>query len=257
MQDTFSITYGDQAENHVGMHKLGELAESGFKYSDCTKKLKEKNIDFEVIKLHKNLPETEDILGCKAYVIIIRNGVNILLDDPEGATQMYEEQKKQKFDKTAFMKGRVVNKRARWNSCFAEEGQEPDIANGKGTVVPFKKVPHLDKLRKILPQYFGLKASDLLAEMNYYYDPKNCGIGFHGDSERRKVICARLGASLPMHFQWFKRFKPIGNRVKFTLNHGDLYIMSEKAVGTDWKKSYILTLRHAAGCDKYTTIKEK
>lgn len=28
--------------------------------------------------------------------------------------------------------------------------------------------------------------------------------------------------------------------------------MSEKAVGFDWKKSSIFTLRHATGCDKYT-----
>ena len=38
---------------------------------------------------------------------------------------------------------------------------------------------------------------------------------------------------------------------------GDVYVMTEKAVGSDWKKSTILTLRHSAGCKKYTTIKEK
>ena len=30
--------------------------------------------------------------------------------------------------------------------------------------------------------------------------------------------------------------------------------MSEKAVGTDWKKSSIPTMRHAAGCKKYTNL---
>ena len=39
------------------------------------------------------------------------------------------------------------------------------------------------------------------------------------------------------------------------LNHGDLYVMSEKAVGTDWLLKNTLTLRHAAGSRKYTTIK--
>jgi len=41
------------------------------------------------------------------------------------------------------------------------------------------------------------------------------------------------------------------------LNDGDLYIMSEKAVGTDWmrnKSGY--TLRHAAGAKKYLKLKE-
>ena len=32
-----------------------------------------------------------------------------------------------------------------------------------------------------------------------------------------------------------------------------MYIMSEKATGQDWKKNLIIpTLRHAAGCSKYT-----
>ena len=42
-----------------------------------------------------------------------------------------------------------------------------------------------------------------LGEGNYYYDIKKCGIGFHGDAERRKVVGIRLGDSIPLHFQWF------------------------------------------------------
>jgi hypothetical protein len=36
------------------------------------------------------------------------------------------------------------------------------------------------------------------------------------------------------------------------LNGGDLYVMSEKTTGRDWKTKSIYTLRHAAGCEKYT-----
>jgi hypothetical protein len=35
----------------------------------------------------------------------------------------------------------------------------------------------------------------------------------------------------------------------------DIYAMSEKATGFDWKKKTIVTLRHAAGCKKYLQIK--
>jgi len=62
---------------------------------------------------------------------------------------------------------------------------------------------------------------------------------------------------MPFHFQWFQNSKPIGTRIKLILNHGDMYIMSEKAVGFDWKKRKIPTLRHAAGSEKYLTIKKK
>jgi hypothetical protein len=33
--------------------------------------------------------------------------------------------------------------------------------------------------------------------------------------------------------------------------------MSEKAVGQDWKKKKICTLRHAAGCAKFLAIPKK
>jgi hypothetical protein len=59
-----------------------------------------------------------------------------------------------------------------------------------------------------------------------------------------------------MHWQWFYQGKPIGDRIQIPLEAGDMYVMSEKAVGTDWKKKTIPTLRHATGCDKFTTISE-
>lgn len=103
----------------------------------------------------------------------------------------------------------------------------------------------------------GPKAKTLACEGNYYYDVSKCGIGFHGDSERKRVIGLRLGASIPLHYQWFQKSVPIGQRYIVELDHGDLYIMSEKAVGQDWLLRSKLTLRHAAGSKTYTTIKKQ
>lgn len=260
---TFSITFGDRAENNIGMQMLGNLAEKGINKEDLDviiDYLNNKNIDYQLIDLHQNLPNDfktkyNNSGEFDAYLLIIPNGVNKILEDDNIADQMLDEQLNLPFDKKAKMRGRVVNKLARWNSCFDEVGQEPDIENGKGTVIAFNDAPLLNRLRVKLPSVFGTKTDNLKAEMNYYYDINKCGIGFHGDAERRIVVCARLGASIPMHFQWFHRFKPIGDRFQTIMNHGTMYLMSEKAVGTDWKKSSIPTLRHAAGCEKYTTIK--
>ena len=49
----------------------------------------------------------------------------------------------------------------------------------------------------------------------------------------------------------YKNNERISDAIKITLNDGDIYIMSEKAVGFDWKKSSIPTLRHATGCAKF------
>ena len=96
-----------------------------------------------------------------------------------------------------------------------------------------------------------------LFEGNYYYDNSKTYIGLHGDSERIKVIGVRLGYSIPLYYRWYQNSvaqKDInGNNLtlKILLNHGDIYIPSEKAVGTDWLKKKIWTIRHAAGCEKY------
>ena len=100
-----------------------------------------------------------------------------------------------------------------------------------------------------MPHYLGNKATALKAEGNYYFNAQKCGIGFHGDLERRRVIGLRLGATMLLHYQWHYRGERVGNRIVLTLNHGDLYVMSEKAVGTDWHKKIIYTLRHAAGVE--------
>ena len=123
----------------------------------------------------------------------------------------------------------------------------PDYENKKGTIISFEFTPILNKWRNSLGIIFGHKAENLESEGNYYYDPNKCGIGFHGDSERKKVIACSLGISRPLHWQWYHKSKPIGDRIKFTINNGDMYIMSEKTTGYDWKSRNKKTLRHAAG----------
>jgi len=34
---TFTITFGDQAENHVGMQKIGQLSQTGFTLEDLNR----------------------------------------------------------------------------------------------------------------------------------------------------------------------------------------------------------------------------
>ena len=49
----------------------------------------------------------------------------------------------------------------------------------------------------------------------------------------------------------------VWEEIIINLNPGDVYAMSEIAVGTNWKKKIIPTLRHATGCKKFLTIKKE
>ena len=92
-------------------------------------------------------------------------------------------------------------------------------------------------IRKKLAEFL-VDSEELVAEGNFYYDSSKCGVGFHGDEERKKVVGMRLstGGCAPLHYQWFKNKQPIGQRAVIPLDDGDLYVMSEKASGNDENK---------------------
>lgn len=249
---TYTVTYGDVAENHVGMQKIGELAESGYsieKMSQVKQKLDGLGLITEMFDLNENCD-----FEIPAKVLVIRKGAQFVLEE-ETTAGLIAENDALTMDKTAKMRGKVVNKRARFNLCFGEEDQNPDIENGKGTIVSWERVPKLAKLRRFIAE---VTEDELLnGEGNYYYDIEKCGIGFHGDSERKKVFAVRMGEKMPLYFKWFQRSLPIGNPIKVDLDDGDMYMMSEKAVGFDWKKKKIQTLRHSTGCKKFTGVEDK
>lgn len=124
----------------------------------------------------------------------------------------------------------------------------------KKLIMIWNQVPILTNIKKNLENI--LQENSLQGEGNYYYNNKTCGIGYHGDSERRKVIAIRIGASLPIYYQWFYKGNPVGNRIEKMINGGDIYMMSAKAVGNDWKIRNKYTLRHAVGCDAFTKLKK-
>jgi len=268
---TWTITFSEQVENHAGMQTIGKMSDRGFSISEmeefekfCKNKgCKTEMVDIETFLDKENtIPKEFDKKGniieydTKAKILIIRKGVNMMMGDKY--KDFFKEVKSSQkiVDTKAWMRGRVVNKLARYNLCYGEVSQKPDYEKKKGTIVAFKDVPFLAELREKIGSVFCDKSKNLLAELNYYYDRKKCGIGFHGDSERRLVIGIRVGASMNLQYQWFHQGINVGDRIQLLLNEGDIYVMSEKAVGTDWKRKLIPTLRHAAGCPKFTTITE-
>lgn len=251
---TFTLTYGNKAENHKSMEIIGNDVEHGLTKNDLEKAKKyftKLGAECKLINLKNNIKKhvsRSEFNGIDdAYILIVKNGANYLLS-PKSTNDLYLEQHALKKDTKAFMYGRVVNKKARHNLCFSDFDQKADYENKKGTVINFNKVPLTKKIREIIPTVCDSDIfKNLQCEGNYYYDVNKTYIGFHGDGEREIVIAVRLGADFPLHYQWYYQGDKVGDPFERILNHGDMYFMSEKAVGQDWKKSSIYTLRHAAG----------
>ena len=256
--EAYTLTFGDRAENQKGMEIIGNCAQKGLSVAELREievYLVTLGMECRCISLGQLVPQQ---FTAEAAVLVIQNGVNGLLKDSEGEDAMYKELRSMPKDTTYLNSfGKVVNKKARHNNTLADYDQTPDIPNRKGTVVNFKDYPMTGKLRDAIRELISY--SSLVGELNHYFDAEKCSIGWHGDEERKIAVGARFGYGaneFPLKFQWYMKGKPIGCEGNIKLHTGDVYIMSEKAVGYDtWAKPWIPTLRHAAG--KATGTKRK
>lgn len=243
-----TITFGDCSENHVGMEKIGNISEVGYTSDDLdTISNYFTGKEIERIDLNEYLGDSSKYVGEKPELLIIRNAI-------DNHTNIFDELNSLEWDSKYFdtRRQKVLNKHARTNLCFSNYSQSADFENKKGTIINYEQVPHLKNAKDILMN--SINESNLECEGNKYQNIIKNGIGWHGDAERKKVIALRLGESMNIHFNWFKQSKSLGTKFTTQINSGDIYIMSEKTTGYDWKKRSLYTLRHSAGADKYTKL---
>ena len=246
----FTLTFGCQSENHIGMQKNGIISENGFNIKQLKhiqNLFEKKDYTCKLYNLHDEI-QNLNLDDYKAHILVIKNGVK-LFSEPDN---IFNTLNNLKWDKKYFdlRRQKVLNKLARYNLCFSNFNQEPDYENKKGTIYNISDFDCLYKLNNGL-KTFGEEFNNLECEGNYYFDIKKCGIGYHGDAERKKVIGCRFGESLDLNYWWYYQYKRLNNKITIPLDHGDIYIMDEKASGFDWKSKNKFTLRHATGCYKY------
>ena len=249
MNSVITMTLCECSENHVGMEKNGEKSKIGFN-KDIINRVVDKynHNEIERIDLTKYLKNSK--YNEYAELIIIRNAI-------ENHEVIYNELIKLDWDKKYYCTRRkkVLNKLARSNLCFDNYNQNPDYENKKGRIVSYENIPNFNKEKN---KICNILNDNLKCEGNKYDNIFKQGIGWHGDSERLKVVGFRFGKSMTLCFNWFNNSNPVGEMFKTIINSGDIYIMSEKVVGNDWKKKSLFTLRHSAGGEKYTMLdKEK
>jgi len=275
-----TFTWCECGENHAGGFQEGTIVApgKGFNLKDlqqgaenaaanwgCSCEIHDlkKGIEGVTIANKKNIPFKGEVN--EAHLLIMRDLLTLILKQ-HGYTlkDLMKEVTSRKWDMQYFdrRRKRVLNKLARYNYMVSKKARASNYHEGGnvGTTYAFSEMPIMNIIRKEIGKLGEKFTLLIVAEGNLYPDGgvKKNGIGWHGDTERRMVFAMRFGLdpSMPFYYQWFHDAKAQGKRMEFPLNAGDMYVMSEWAVGTDWKKKSLVTLRHATGAAKYTAKKK-
>ena len=156
--ETFSLTFGDQGENHVGMEKIGEIVEKGYGFNledflNYEKLFKNDNINYKIYNLNElynsNIYKLETP---NAYLMVIKNGIDYFLKDTNiSSNDLYNQLTSIPWDTKYYdvRRKKVLNKNARHNICFGTTNSEPDYINKKGRIISYNNIIPL-KLLTIL-----------------------------------------------------------------------------------------------------------
>ena len=257
---TWSLTIGNGGENHAGMEFLGNMRKKGQGW-DIDRLLYAKEILENIFDKHVDLFNLNELClegvtipeGQKpkdSYLMVVRGFLSDRVHQ-----NMIKELGSYEWDRKYWdtRRQKVLNKLARANVCYGKEGRDANYAEGKGTIVGFEQSPLVGNLLKVVE--ILMRDKDLIVEGNQYDDVSKNGIGPHGDSERVCVSCLRVGESMPMKFGMFWNCKLRGRPFETLIKGGDLYFMSEEAVGAEWKSRSKWVWRHCAGAPKYLKMK--
>jgi hypothetical protein len=257
---TWSLTIGNGGENHTGMEFLGKLRKKGqgwdvdrlINAKDIMENIFDKQVD--LYNLNKECLEgltiPESSKPKDAYLMVVRGFLSDKVHQ-----NMVKELGSYEWDRKYWDTRRqtVLNKLARANVCYGNKARKANYSEKKGTIIGFEQSPLVGNLLKVVE--ILMKDEGLIVEGNQYDDVNKNGIGPHGDTERVCVSCLRVGASMPMKFGMFWNCKIRGKPFETVMNGGDLYFMSEEAVGAEWKSRSKWIWRHCAGAKKYLKMK--
>lgn len=206
MESTITFTFGDAGENHVGNQIIGNKLSSGqgFNKNDLEQiktQLENENIYCELHHLNNLIENDTD----DAWLLVIRQFIQ-----KKEADKLYDEHISLQWDNKYFCtrRNKVLNKHARHNLMYNDTEQFADYENKMGTIISWDKVPILNSVKKMINKLHP-KCSNLICEGNHYYNNKS-GIGWHGDTERTKVIAVRVGKPINLCYRWWFKYQSQG-----------------------------------------------
>lgn len=158
-----------------------------------------------------------------ASILVIKNYIT---------NNIYQEALGINWDKKVLLRNKVVNRIGKYAITIDNFPEEPNYEQGQYRVISYDSLPKTNKLKNKLSLVFNQDALECQGE--YYCDQEKLKLKYQG-SKVNNMMCVHLGNSIQLSYKWFFANKPVSDDMKIILEHGDLYIMSEKATGHDYK----------------------
>ena len=248
MTTGYSVLFCDRARGEDRAAKseaTGEIAAHGFSPQWLCEKSEHINstdsgFSSHIVDLTESCPHSCE----EACVLVVRPKSKTTAD------ACLREVEAIKFDTFTTICGKVCNAHTRHLTFIGEEARSPNASTGEHTVLEWSQISSINRARQELAGLLGPLPCVRSGCVLKYPDIQTSGIRFHGDGERRQTIVYRVGSSSstrPLCFQWYLKGVAVGSVVRVHLEHGDYLVSSSKAVGTDWGRKNVPTLRHATG----------
>ena len=138
--EAFCVTFGNGAENERTMEIIqgSWKAEAGWSVEQV-RMFAQRFAQRRAVCEFYELGQLFDGSTPEATLLVVRKGVNALLGHPNAHSDIVGElQRMPKDVRKLDQNSKVVNSLARHSNTMADYSQEPNIANGKGTVIDFK-----------------------------------------------------------------------------------------------------------------------
>lgn len=185
-----------------------------------------------IIDLNKKLLQFDDRRTEIATVLVLPNYAN---------NNLYQTLLAIDWDKKILLRNKVVNRVGKYAISIDDTGKEPNYEENKYRVIAYDDVEEVRDLKDNLSKIF--KQDRLSCKGEYNYNHEKLKLKYQG-AKVNNMMCIHLGDPIQMSFKWYFANKPASDSMEFTLNHGDLYIMSEKATGHDYKLKKNPILKH-------------
>lgn len=154
------------------------------------------------------------------------------------------------WDNQRFNKDKIVTNKLHSKLLFLDIGSEYKVQfnhfEKRGTIYNVRRMP---ELFQFATEMTSLLMRSFYVEGTNYYNTNECYSPLSQNKESKQVVNLHLGNSIPLHFKWFHNTTEVSDLVSIQLNHGDVYIMNEVALGSVKESKSKLYLKHGIGND--------